>query len=173
MEATLPAGYSGTPLFRKLGIRTGSRLLVAGAPAGLDVEKLLVPLPDGVRVHRRAGRNPYDLVLAFCPDRAALDDRFRALADRLTTAGALWVAWPKRSSGVATDLDENVVRDYGLEVGLVDTKVCAIDATWSGLRFVVRLRDRQPGGAGSATSSTSTTSRASTASRTKASTSAS
>ena len=131
------AGYSGTPLPVKLGIRPGGRVLVVGAPEAFD----LGPLPDVV-VHRRAGRSPYDVVLAFAPDRRALLRRFGPARDRLTTAGGLWVAWPKRSSGVPSDLDENVVREVGLAAGLVDTKVCAIDATWSGLRFVVRLRDR-------------------------------
>jgi hypothetical protein len=131
------AGYSGTPLPRKLGIRPGSRVLLVGAPADFG----LGPLPE-VDVHHRAGRSPYDVVLAFAPDRRALAARFIPASGRLTTAGGLWVAWPKRSSGVPTDLDENVVREFGLAAGLVDNKVCAIDATWSGLRFVVRLRDR-------------------------------
>ncbi len=86
------------------------------------------------------------MVLAFCPDRAALRRRFAPAGRRLTTAGALWVAWPKRSrAGCATDLDENVVRAHGLEVGLVDVKVAAVDATWSGLKFVRRLADRDAG----------------------------
>ena len=131
------AGYSGTPLPRKLGIVPGSRVLLVGAPPEFG----LGPLPD-VDVHRRARRAPYDVVLAFAPDRRALADRFGPASRRLTTAGGLWVAWPKKSSGVPTDLDENVVREFGLATGLVDNKVCAIDATWSGLRFVVRLRDR-------------------------------
>ncbi|MDQ6651005.1 MAG: DUF3052 domain-containing protein [Actinomycetota bacterium] len=134
------AGYSGTPLPRKLGVRAGSRVLVVGAPAGWTLD----PVPDEVELLRRdrAGTPPYDVVLAFCADRAALRRRFQPLFRRLTTAGALWVCWPKRSSGVRTDLDENVVRDHGLAAGLVDVKVAAIDATWSGLKFVVRLRDR-------------------------------
>ena len=137
---TQPAGYSGTPLPTKLGIRPGSRVLVTGAPEGF-VEDTLGAMP-GVELHRRAGRALYDVVLAFAPDHRALAARFGPARQRLTTAGGLWVAWPKRSSGLATDLDENVVRDFGLAAGLVDNKVCAIDATWSGLRFVVRLRDR-------------------------------
>lgn len=136
-----PAGYSGTPLPAKLGIRPRSRVLVAEAPVGFRLE----PLPPDVTLHRRAGSSPYDVVLVFCPDSAALHRRFQPLAGRLTPAGALWVAWPKRASGVPTDLDENVVRDHGLDVGLVDVKVAAIDATWSGLKFVVRLRDRPAG----------------------------
>ncbi len=134
------AGYSGTPLPTKLGIKPGSRVLLMGAPERF-AEDTLGPLP-GVELHRRAGRSAYDVVLAFAPDFRALQQRFGPARDRLTTAGGLWVAWPKRSSGLATDLDENVVRDFGLATGLVDNKVCAIDATWSGLRFVVRLADR-------------------------------
>lgn len=130
-------GYSGTPLPRKLGIMQGHRVLLAGAPDGFD----LGPLP-GVELHRRAGRIPYDVIVGFTPDRRALDQRFVPLSGRLVCNGGLWVAWPKRSSGMATDLDENIVRDVGLAAGLVDNKVCAIDQTWSGLRFVVRLRDR-------------------------------
>jgi hypothetical protein len=122
---------------RKLGIRAGSRVLLLGAPARFS----LGGLPE-VTLHRRAGRSPYDVVLAFAPDHRALRHRFDAARTAMATDGGLWVAWPRRSSGVATDLDENVVRELGLASGLVDNKVCAIDDTWSGLRFVVRLRDR-------------------------------
>jgi hypothetical protein len=133
-----PAGYSGTPLPKKLGIAAGRRVLVVSAPDGF----VLDPLPDGVTLHARAGRDPYDVILAFCPDLATLHRRFAPLAARLVGNGALWVGWPKRSSGVRTDLDENIVRDHGLAVGLVDVKVAAVDATWSGLKFVYRLADR-------------------------------
>jgi hypothetical protein len=136
------AGYSGTPLPRKLGIRDGHRVLLAGAPAEFDLGDLASLDLHGVSVQRRAGAAPYDVIVAFCPDRRTLERRFSALARRLVANGGLWIAWPKRSSGLATDLDENVVRDVGLGAGLVDNKVCAIDETWSGLRFVVRLRDR-------------------------------
>jgi len=132
-----PAGYSGKPLAAKLGIRDGSRVLLVGAPAGFDLAA-----PAGAAVRSRPGPGPYDVVLAFCPDRAALGRRFAAQLPRLAPAGALWVAWPKRSSGVPTDLDENVVRAHGLGVGLVDVKVAAVDATWSGLKFVRRVADR-------------------------------
>ena len=135
---SVPAGYSGTPLPAKLGLRPGSRVLLDGAPPDLSLE----PLPAGVTVHRRPGRQPYDVVLLFTPDAARLLDRWPALVPRLGTAGRLWVCWPKKASGVRTDLTENVVRDHGLAHGLVDVKVCAIDATWSGLAFVRRLRDR-------------------------------
>jgi len=132
------AGYSGTPLPAKLGITPGSRVLLDGAPADLPLD----PLPDGRAPHRRPGRQPYDVVLLFAPDAARLHARWPALVPRLATAGRLWVCWPKRSSGVATDLAEGAVRDFGLAQGLVDVKVCAVDATWSGLAFVRRLRDR-------------------------------
>jgi hypothetical protein len=136
-EAAPQAGYSGTPLPRKLGIKPGHRVLLSGAPAGFS----LGPLPD-VQVHRRAGSAPYDVIILFAPDRKTLEARFDDLRRRLVVSGGLWVGWPKRSSGVPTDLDDNEVRSYGLSTGMVDNKVCAIDETWSGQRFVVRLRDR-------------------------------
>lgn len=129
----MTAGDAGTPLPRKLGIRPDSRVLVLGAPEGFD---------PGVPFHRRPGRDPYDVVLLFCPDRATLERRFAAAAARHTPAGMIWACWPKRSSGLATDLGDAAVRDYGLTHGRVDVKVCAIDETWSGLKFVIRLVDR-------------------------------
>ncbi|MBI1757779.1 MAG: DUF3052 family protein [Actinobacteria bacterium] len=132
------AGYSGTPLPRKLGIRPDSRTLLVAEPATLD----LGPLPPGAVVTRTAGGAPYDVILAFCPDQAALRRRVTPLARRLTPAGALWICWPKKASGVPTDLSDSVVRETGLVAGLVDVKVAAIDKTWSGLKFVYRLADR-------------------------------
>jgi hypothetical protein len=132
------AGYSGTPLPRKLGIKLDNKVLISAAPVGFELDTI----PPGAVVQTRAAGASYDVVLAFCPDRKRLVQRFASLAPRTTTAGSLWIAWPKKSSGVATDLDENVVRDVGLDVGLVDVKVIAIDETWSGLKFVRRLRDR-------------------------------
>jgi hypothetical protein len=135
------AGYSGTPLPKKLGIRPGARLGLIGAPDGF--EATLGPLPDGVRVVRVA-RGRLDVIVGFFVERRALDRRFQALSGALDPAGGLWIAWPKRASGVATDLTENVVRSVGLAAGLVDNKVCAVDEVWSGLRFVYRVRDRPP-----------------------------
>jgi hypothetical protein len=133
------AGYSGTPLPAKLGIKPGSRVLLDRAPEGLA----LALLPAGVRLDRRpTGTEPYDVVLLFAADTARLRARWEPLARRVGTAGRLWVCWPKKSSGVATDLTENDVRAFGLDAGLVDVKVAAIDATWSGLAFVRRVRDR-------------------------------
>jgi len=135
---TSATGYSGTPLPRKLGIKPDSRVLIVAAPPGFA----LPDRPPDVQVHTRPGRAAYDVALAFCPDRARLVRRFTPLTARLVTAGALWVAWPKRSSGVESDLDENVVREVGLATGWVDVKVIAIDETWSGLKFMRRVRDR-------------------------------
>jgi hypothetical protein len=133
------AGYSGTPLGKKLGIREAAVVVLAGAPAGF--EDALAPLPDAVTVTRR-NRPGADVAILFAPSASVLRRRFAPLAATLDRAGGLWVCWPKRSSGVATDLDENVVRAHGLAAGLVDNKVCAVDDTWSGLRFVYRLADR-------------------------------
>jgi hypothetical protein len=127
----MTAGYSGTPLPRKLGISPTSRTLVVGAPKGFALDA-----PH----HVRAGRPGYEVQLLFCPDAATLRRRWPAAAERSTARGAVWVAWPKRSSGVPTDLTEDGVRDHALPLGWVDVKVCAIDATWSGLKLVRRLR---------------------------------
>jgi hypothetical protein len=135
------AGYSGTPLPRKLGIREGSRVLLANAPG--DFATTLGELPAGVELVSSRS-TAVDVAMLFALETATVRDGFGRLAAALQPAGGLWIAWPKRSSGVATDLDENVVREIGLAAGLVDNKVCAIDATWSGLRFVWRLRDRPP-----------------------------
>ncbi|HWM88044.1 MAG TPA: hypothetical protein VNO33_19455 [Kofleriaceae bacterium] len=135
------AGYSGTPLARKLGIKAGHRVVLVAAPAGF--ERNLEGLPDGVSFARQA-RGIADIILLFALRATDLAARFSALARYLDPAGGLWVAWPKKASGRATDLTEGVVRDIGLSTGLVDNKVCAVDEVWSGLRFVVRLADRPP-----------------------------
>ncbi|TDO63901.1 hypothetical protein EV651_105124 [Kribbella sp. VKM Ac-2571] len=131
-------GYSGKPLATKLGIKADHLVLLDNAPAEFVVEGL----PPGTSVARRAGRTPYDVVLLFCPDRARLTKRLPVLLAKTTTAGMIWTAWPKRSSGVPTDLDENGIRELALPLGVVDVKVCAIDATWSGLKLVRRLSSR-------------------------------
>jgi hypothetical protein len=132
------AGYSGTPLVRKLGIKADSRLLLLRAPDGFALEDL----PDGVRPHTRPAAAPYDTIVLFCAAKVALVSGFGPAAARLTVAGGLWVCWPKKSGGLQTDLTEGDVRSYGLDAGLVDVKVCAVDDTWSALRFVRRLADR-------------------------------
>jgi hypothetical protein len=134
------AGYSGTPLVRKLGIKPGARLGLIGAPD--DFDRTLGDLPDGVRVRRRVGRQPFDVIVAFYTRRSELERRLPALTRALDPAGGLWIASPKRASGVATDVTEDAVRALGLAAGVVDNKICAIDQVWSGRRFVYRLRDR-------------------------------
>ncbi len=133
------AGYSGTPLPQKLGIREGARVTLVRAPDGFADS--LVPLPDGVRLRARLG-GVSDIVLFFATRRSELERRFPTMARALEPAGGLWIAWPKRTSNVATDLSENLIRGIGLGNGLVDNKVCAVDDVWSGLRFVYRLADR-------------------------------
>lgn len=133
----MSAGYSGTPLPRKLGIKPGHRVMLLGAPE----EFTLGELPDGVRLLRRASGTA-DVIVSFHTARADLERRMPRLREAMEAAAGLWIAWPKRASGVATDLTENVVRDLALANVLVDNKVAAIDDTWSGLRLVIRLRDR-------------------------------
>jgi hypothetical protein len=134
---TPPAGYSGTPLWRKLGLKPGMRFLALEAPPNLDV--LLAGAPDLERLARAAS---FDCVLAFARTQSAVSAALARLEPKMPDAGLIWIAWPKKTSGVATDLDEDVIRRIGLAAKLVDVKVCAIDATWSGLKFVRRLRDR-------------------------------
>jgi hypothetical protein len=133
------AGYSGTPLPKKLGIKEGSRVAFSGAPDGFD--RVLGETPPGVRV-KATVRGPLDVIIAFVTRRAELERRIAQLTRAMEPAAGLWIAWPKRASGVPTDVTEDVVREIGLAAGLVDNKVCAIDETWSGLRLVIRLRDR-------------------------------
>lgn len=134
------AGYSGTPLARKLGIRPGSRVALLAAPAGF--EATLEPLPRDVALLTRA-RDRVDVIVGFARTRRELDQRLGRGVALLRADGGLWIGWPKKSSGVATELDFNAVQRAGLTLGLVDNKVCAIDETWSGLRFVVRKADRE------------------------------
>ncbi len=133
------AGYSGTPLVRKLGIKEGCRLALLEAPDGFYRE--LARLPDGVQVLRRLGPD-LDVAVLFVTERRELERRFPAVARAITPAGGFWVAWPKRASKVPTDLTEDVLREVGLPQGLVDNKVCAVNDIWSGLRFVWRLENR-------------------------------
>jgi hypothetical protein len=128
--------YSGTPLPRKLGIKPGHRVLLLGAPEGFALD-----LPDGVKLSTRAS-GVADVILAFHLRRAELAKRMPLLRERMQPAAGLWIAWPKRASKVETDLTEDVVRELALANTLVDNKVCAIDETWSGLRLVIRLKDR-------------------------------
>jgi hypothetical protein len=138
--ASTPAGYSGTPLPRKLGIKPGVSVALLGAPEGFD--GTLGELPEGVRVRRRASGR-LDVILAFFTTRSDLVRRLPALRAALSPDGGLWIAWPKRAAKMPTDLTEDVVRELGLANRLVDNKVAALDATWSGLRLVIRLKDRR------------------------------
>jgi hypothetical protein len=131
-------GYSGTPLPSKLGLKPGMRFVALNAPPDLDV--LLAGAPDFQRLARVTS---FECALAFSTSERALSAHFAKLAPKLVDAGMIWMAWPKKTSGVATELTEDVVRRAGLAAGLVDVKVCAIDATWSGLKFVRRRRDRR------------------------------
>ena len=135
----MAAGYSGTPLVKKLGIKPGHRVRFAGAPAGYD--KTLGALPDDVNV-ASSTRGTFDFIQVFATRRADLERRFGVLKKALCVNGMLWVSWPKKSSPLASDLDEGGVRSTGLSHGLVDVKICAVDDDWSGLKFVYRLRDR-------------------------------
>lgn len=128
------AGYSGTPLPKKLGIKPGSTVLLRNAPRGF--EATLGELPEGARVTRRARTG--DVVILFADTRSALERSFPAAVGDLGPKARLWIAWPKKASGVETDVTEPAIRAYGLERGLVDFKICAIDATWSGLCFTRR-----------------------------------
>jgi hypothetical protein len=133
------AGYSGTPLAKKLGIKEGSRIALVNAPK--DFESELGELPDNVQFVKRPTKS-LDIILLFVLTERALARDFAKLVARLTANGMMWIAWPKKSSGVTTDLSEQRVQCIGLDAGLVDVKVCAIDDTWSGLKFVYRLKDR-------------------------------
>jgi hypothetical protein len=138
-------GYSGTPLARKLGIVEGGTYAVVSDPG--DADGLLAPLPSGAR--RVDDVAEADVVLAFTTAREDLEARIAALGAAVFPDRMLWIAWPKRASKVPTDMTEDVVREVALPLGLVDTKVAAVDATWSGLRLVWR-RDRRAESRGTA-----------------------
>jgi hypothetical protein len=134
------AGYSGTPLPKKLGIREKLRIAFVGLPADVKTE-----LQDSITTCRlvKDGRGRLDFAMLFVKTQAELKERFPRFAGQLTPAGILWVCWHKKTSGVTTDMNENDVRRIGLEAGLVDVKVCAVNEVWSGLKFVIRVKDRK------------------------------
>lgn len=137
----MSAGYSGTPLAKKLGVREGHRVWLVEPPS--DLMDGLAPLPSGVRIERtEQPEGRFDVVLLFCPDAEGLRERFAATVSRLAWTGGLWACWPKKSSPLHRGLAREEVREVGLAAGLVDNKVCAVDDDWSGLRFVVRVEDR-------------------------------
>ena len=133
------AGYSGKPLVQKLGIKDGWAIAILNAPRGYD--RLLGKLPQRV-TRRPTVAGTLDLIQFFTDSKRELERRFPALERALAPAGMLWISWPKQASGLATDLTENVIREIGLAHQLVDVKVAAVDAVWSGLKFVRRVKDR-------------------------------
>lgn len=135
------AGYSGTPLAKKLGIKEGFKVAVLGeAPADLDQK--LAPLPANVKISTRLS-NDLDVILVFSKSKQDFESRFLMSTERIVSNGMLWAAWPKKASKIETDLSFDVVQKIGLDSGLVDVKTCAIDEIWSGLKFVIRVRDRE------------------------------
>ncbi len=132
------AGYSGTPLQKKLGIKDEFRVALQNVPAEVKAD-----LKDALAGCRMVKDGPLDFVLLCVKSQAELKQEFLRFSRRLAPAGMIWVGWPKKSSGVATDLGENDVRGIGLDAGLVDVKVCAVNEIWSGLKFVIRLKDRK------------------------------
>ncbi len=136
----MPAGYSGTPLAKKLGIKEGCQLFLSGAPG--NYMDLVAPLPRGVRLASRADDRT-DIVHIFVTERFRMESELCRLRDRLKPDGVIWISWPKKASNVPTDITEDTVRDVALPMGLVDVKVCAVDAVWSGLKLVIRKRLRE------------------------------
>ena len=134
------AGYSETPLAKKLGIKEGFRVALVGAPQGFRRE--LVDLPNGVRFVTSV-QTSLDVIMYFVKSQRDLTQNFTRFASKLAPDGMLWFAWPKKASGVITDLSDNSVREIGLDAGLVDVKVCAVNEIWSGLKFVIRVKDRK------------------------------
>jgi len=132
-------GYSGTPLPSKLGIKEQFRVLLLDIPADVEAE-----LKEALATCKRVKnvRAPLDLAMLFVKSAAGLKKKFPQVAKKLAPSGMLWVSWPKKTSGVITDLTEHVVREIGLQTGLVDVKVCAVNEIWSGLKFVIRVKDR-------------------------------
>ena len=136
----MPAGYSKTPLVKKLGIKLGFKIHFANPPDNL--QSLLGELPEKTTSIVELN-GPVDYIHLFTKSKDELQTQFPILKAALAQSGLLWISWPKKASKVMTDLNENIVRDIGLQNGLVDVKVCAVDEIWSGLKFVYRLKDRK------------------------------
>jgi hypothetical protein len=134
------AGYSGTPLLKKLGIKAGHRLMTVSEPAAYW--DWLAPLPENAEVSEKEVRESVDFIHLFVKEKKLFEREFLKHKKLLRKDGMLWVSWPKKSANVPTDLDENIIRNFGLNNGLVDVKVCAVDEVWSGLKFMFRLKDR-------------------------------
>jgi hypothetical protein len=134
------AGYSGTPLAQKLGIKAGQNVVMIGAPTGY--QKLLSPLPEKVSFSTEI-KNDATFVHLFVSDRKTMERELKRLRKLIADNGILWVSWPKKSSGVKTDITEDVIREVCLPLGFVDIKVCAVDETWSGLKLMIRRENRR------------------------------
>ncbi len=132
------AGYSGTPLLKKLGIKPGYKIIIINEPAAYW--GWLAPLPEGTDNNAKKGE--VDFIHLFVKEKKTFEKEFLKNKNFLKKEGMLWISWPKKSSKVASDLDETIIREFGLKNGLVDVKVCAVDETWSGLKFMFRLKDR-------------------------------
>jgi Protein of unknown function (DUF3052) len=139
MPPSVPAGYSGTPLAKKLGIKEGACICLLGAPD--HYLQLVAPLPPSVRFVAKPGQET-PLVHLFTKDRAELAKHLRAILASMPRDGAIWVSWPKKASKVVTDITEDTIREIALPMGLVDVKVCAVDDVWSGLKLVIRKAGR-------------------------------
>jgi hypothetical protein len=139
MKSAAP-GYSGRPLFKKLGIQPGSRVKTGNAPS--DYLALLAPIPDGARISSRL-RAPVDIWHLFVTSRSKLEAQLGRCQSEITQSGMVWVSWPKKASGVRSDVTEDVVREVALPLGFVDVKVCAVDEVWSGLKLVIRRSNRK------------------------------
>jgi len=135
------AGYSKTPLAQKLGIKAGTKVVALGTPVGY--RRWLAPLPEGVSFHEKAITGSV-FVHLFVTERRTLEKELKRLRKLLADAGVLWISWPKKASGVATNVTEDVIRDICLPLGFVDVKVCAVDETWSGLKLMIRRENRKP-----------------------------
>jgi hypothetical protein len=140
-NAGAPAGYSGKPLVRKLGIKAGWRVRLLNAPNGY--QEMLGALPEGAVILPEDSSEAVEFVQVFADRYADLEQTLQTQRERIVPHGMIWVSWPKKSAGVRTDLDENRIRDLALRLKLVDVKVAAIDQIWSGLKLVIRIKDRQ------------------------------
>lgn len=136
----MPAGYSGTPLIKKLGIKPGNTVMPVEAPD--HYPELLGTLPDDVKLTDLEHKGRVDFIHLFAKDEQTLHNLFPPLKEKLDKNGMLWVSWIKKSSKLETDISERDVRELGLELGLVDVKICAVDEDWSGLKFMYRKEDR-------------------------------
>jgi hypothetical protein len=133
-------GYSGTPLWKKLGFKAGARVCVPNAPPGYH--EWVAPLPDGATIHAMGGKGDCDIVHIFVDSLAALERELKRARTLIRRDGAIWVSWPRKSARIATDIDENCIRSLALKTDLVDVKVCAVSEVWSGLKLVVRAHLR-------------------------------